>query len=285
MKKVKRPTLMRFTLLKPVLEALNSHGGTGSTAEINEIVAKSGVLTPEEVERPYRNSGKTEFSYEIAWTRTYLKLYGAITQEQRGIWTLTETGRNVSFEDIENIPNVVHARKRTENPVQSHQSTNGELVSDIQLNNSVNPETEWKDQLLNQLLSIEPSAFERLCQRLLYAAGFERVVVTGRTGDGGIDGEGWMRLGLVTQPIVFQSKRYKGSVGSEAVRGFRGAMHQRTDRGLLITTGYYTQAAIEEARRVGIDLIDGDALCEFLREFKLGISTATMIDEAFFKTV
>ena len=149
----------------------------------------------------------------------------------------------------------------------------------------MNPETEWKDQLLNQLLSIEPSAFERLCQRLLYAAGFERVVVTGRTGDGGIDGEGWMILGLVTQPIVFQSKRYKGSVGSEAVRGFRGAMHQRTDRGLLITTGYYTQAAIEEARRVGIDLIDGDALCEFLREFNLGISTATMIDEAFFKTV
>lgn len=276
---------MRFTLLKPVLDALDAHGGTGSTAEINEIVAKAGVLTPEEIERPYRNSGKTEFSYEIAWTRTYLKLFGAITQEQRGIWTLTETGRNVTSEEIENIPNVVHARKRTENPVNSHKNANGELVSDIQLNSSVNPETEWKDQLLNQLLAIEPSAFERLCQRLLYAAGFERVVVTGRTGDGGIDGEGWMRLGLVTQPIVFQSKRYKGSVGSEAVRGFRGAMHQRTDRGLLITTGYYTQAAIEEARRVGIDLIDGDALCEFLRDYKLGISTATMIDEAFFKTV
>ena len=285
MTKENRPPLMRFRLLQPVLEALKAHGGTGSSVEINELIAKSNTLTPEELERPYRSTGKTEFAYEVAWTRTYLKLFGAIIQEQRGIWTLTEVGRNLTPAEIAGVPNAVHARKRSE-------STQGELAGQISDLNEVAsipegviPESDWKEKLLARLLSLEPAAFERLCQRLLYAAGFERVVVTGRTGDGGIDGEGWMRLGLVTQPIVFQSKRYKGSVGSEAVRGFRGAMHQRTDRGLLITTGYYTAAAIEEARRVGIDLIDGDALCEFLRDYKLGISTATIIDDAFFSGV
>lgn len=280
-----RPTAMRFRLLKPVLDVLRNHGGTGSSAEINELVAKSGVLTPDELERPYRNTERTEYAYEIAWTRTYLKLYRAIIQEQRSVWTLTELGRNLNSTEIEQIPSAVHARNRPSSPLKNTAKQNSEVSQAIVTTDDVIPESDWKDQLLSRLLALEPAAFERLCQRLLYAAGFERVVVTGRSGDGGIDGEGWMRLGLVTQPIVFQSKRYKGSVGSEAIRGFRGAMHQRTDRGLLITTGYYTQAAIEEARRVGIDLIDGDALCEFLRDYKLGILTATQIDEAFFSEV
>jgi len=280
-----RSVAMRFRLLKPVLDVLSGHGGTGTSAEINELVAKSGFLTTEELEKPYRNTERTEFAYEIAWTRTYLKLYRAIIQEQRSVWTLTEIGRNLTPAAIENIPSAVHARNRADSPLKHGAIQTNEANQIVDSTVDVVPESDWKDQVLSRLLSLEPAAFERLCQRLLYAAGFERVVVTGRSGDGGIDGEGWMRLGLVTQPIVFQSKRYKGSVGSEAVRGFRGAMHQRTDRGLLITTGYYTQAAIEEARRVGIDLIDGDALCDFLRDYKLGILTATIIDEAFFSGV
>jgi restriction system protein len=280
-----RPTAMRFRLLKPVLDALKDHGGTGSSAEINELVAISGVLTADELERPYKNTERTEYAYEIAWTRTYLKLYRAIIQVQRSVWTLTEIGRDLTPAEIDRIPSAVHARNRSDSPLNNPSQKVDEVSDIVGQSIDVIPESDWKDQLLSRLLSLEPAAFERLCQRLLYAAGFERVVVTGRTGDGGIDGEGWMRLGLVTQPIVFQSKRYKGSVGPEAVRGFRGAMHQRTDRGLLITTGYYTQASIEEARRVGIDLIDGDALCDFLRDYKLGILTATKIDEDFFSQV
>ena len=115
--------------------------------------------------------------------------------------------------------------------------------------------------------------------------------VTGKSGDGGIDGLGVYRLGLVSFPVFFQCKRYQGSVGAGAVRDFRGAMAGRGDKGLLITTGSFTADAKKEATRDGappVDLIDGDRLCELLKRYDLGVSTTTRtveditIDTAFF---
>lgn len=69
------------------------------------------------------------------------------------------------------------------------------------------------------------------------------------SGDGGIDGVGVYRLSLVSFPVYFQCKRYKGSVGPEKVRDFRGAMQGRGDKGLLITTGNFTAEAKKEVER------------------------------------
>ena len=77
--------------------------------------------------------------------------------------------------------------------------------------------------------------------------------------------------------MFFQCKRYKGSVGPSAVRDFRGAMAGRGDKGLLITTGTFTCDARAEAKRDGappIDLINGDRLCDLLKEHSIGV-TAT----------
>ena len=127
------------------------------------------------------------------------------------------------------------------------------------------------------LLEMEASAFERLCQRLLRESGFIQVEVTGRSGDGGIDGKGIMRLGgLLSFHVIFQCKRYRGSVTPNHVRDFRGAMVGRADKGLLITTGNFTKDAVREATRDGapaIDLIDGDQLVDKLKELSLGIMT------------
>jgi restriction system protein len=126
------------------------------------------------------------------------------------------------------------------------------------------------------LLGLTPDAFERLTQRLLREAGFINTTVTGRTGDGGIDGLGVYRMSLVSFPVFFQSKRYRGSVGSAAVRDFRGAMAGRGDKGLLITTGTFTSEAKAEATRDGappVDLIDGHRLCDLLKEYELGVTT------------
>jgi restriction system protein len=123
---------------------------------------------------------------------------------------------------------------------------------------------------------MKPDGFERLTQRLLREAGFISATVTGRTGDGGIDGLGVYRMSLVSFPVFFQCKRYKGSVGSAAVRDFRGAMAGRGDKGLLITTGTFTSEAKAEATRDGappVDLIDGDRLCDLLKEYDLGVKT------------
>jgi restriction system protein len=141
---------------------------------------------------------------------------------------------------------------------------------------------DWKDGLLETLLAMSPAAFERLTQRLLREAGFINVNVTGRSGDGGIDGLGVYRVSLVGFPVFFQCKRYRASVGAGAVRDFRGAMAGRGDKGLLVTTGSFTADAKAEALRDGappIDLIDGDRLCDLLKEYRVGIRVETKVIE------
>lgn len=160
--------------------------------------------------------------------------------------------------------------------------TNDALVESIE-------ESSWKQQLSIVLTQkLDPSAFERLIQRLLRESGFVQVEVTGKTGDGGIDGKGIARInGLMSFHVLFQCKRYKGSVGASEIRDFRGAMVGRADKGLFITTGTFTAAALKEATRDGappIDLVDGDELADKLRELELGmqieIVQRVVIDES-----
>jgi restriction system protein len=147
---------------------------------------------------------------------------------------------------------------------------------------------------LEALLTMSPAGFERLAQRLLREAGFISATVMGRSGDGRIDGLGVYRLSLVSFPVYFQCKRYRGSVGPGVVRDFRGAMAGRGDKGLVITTGSFTGDAKREATRDGappIDLIDGDGLCELLKRYELGVRTTVRqveevaIDSEFFQDV
>jgi restriction system protein len=137
-------------------------------------------------------------------------------------------------------------------------------------------EYSWRNELLTQLQKLSPAAFERLCQRLLRESGFVEVRVTGKTGDGGIDGVGIVQLGgLLGFPILFQCKRYQGTVGASVIRDFRGAMVGRADRGLVLTTGSFSRDAKLEATRDGappIDLVDGEQLLDKLRELRLGVS-------------
>ncbi|HTW42214.1 MAG TPA: restriction endonuclease [Solirubrobacteraceae bacterium] len=82
-------------------------------------------------------------------------------------------------------------------------------------------------------------------------------------------------------PVFFQCKRYKGSVGASAVRDFRGAMSGRGDKGLLITTGSFTADAKQEATRDGappVDLIDGERLCDLLKEQRMGVNVRLVED-------
>lgn len=136
----------------------------------------------------------------------------------------------------------------------------------------------WREQLHRILIDeMTPDAFERLTQRILRESGFIHVEVTGRTGDGGIDGRGIARInGLMSFHIAFQCKKYRGSVGASEIRDFRGATVGRSDRGLFITTGTFTKGAIDEANRDGvppIDLIDGEQLADKLKELELGVKT------------
>lgn len=263
----------------PLLKALKELGGSGSIEEINETVYEILKLPDEILEIPHsENDTRSEIEYRLAWTRTYLKKAEIIDNSSRGVWALINNEIDPNKIDPDEIVRTVRekTRKSTVEKPKDPKLQNEEVEDELE------DQLDWKKHLISVLLKIEPSAFERLCQRLLRESGFIQVEVTGKSGDGGIDGKGIVRIsGFLSFHVFFQSKRYKGSVGSGDIRDFRGAMQGRADKGLFITTGNFTREAVKEATRDGappIDLIDGELLCEKLKEFNLGVKTELIED-------
>ena len=258
-------------LLWPTIVTVRRLGGSGSIDEIAETVVDQEGFTEEQQQVLHGDGPQTEIGYRLAWARSYLKGMGLLVNSKRGVWSLTEEGRTVQKNEIPPRHRrylTQYREKRRRNCIPDEEDSAGEK--------DVDQDSDWRDQLLDALTSMKPDGFERLTQRLLREAGFISATVTGRTGDGGIDGLGVYRMSLVSFPVFFQCKRYKGSVGSAAVRDFRGAMAGRGDKGLLITTGTFTSEAKAEATRDGappVDLIDGDRLCDLLKEYDLGVKT------------
>lgn len=270
-------------LLWPTLQAAIALGGSASIAELDAAVIEREQLTPEQQSVLLSGGPQTVVQNRLAWARTYLKGMGLLTNSRRGVWAVTAEGQVATEASIEPLRAEFAAdRKKTS---KRGKKRTGDGRSDVgsELDQvEAEAENKWKDQLLSTLLAISPIAFERLAQRLLRESDFSSVVVTGRAGDGGIDGLGVYQLSLLSFPVFFQCKRYKGSVGPSAVRDFRGAMAGRGDKGLLITTGTFTNDARAEAKRDGappIDLIDGDRLCDLLKDNAIGVNTAERVVE------
>ena len=260
-------------LYVPTIQALQQLGGSASIEEIDETVTEIINLSDETRSVLHNGGPGTEVQYRCAWARTWLKHAGLITNSDRGVWALTPSGDAVQQGDFVELPRRVrqagHAIRRNKQAKEHPESPDDGFESEEA------EQIDWKEQLLDTLISVSPDAFERLSQRILRESGFTRVQVTGRSGDGGIDGTGVLRVNLLSFHVLFQCKRWKGSVGSSVVRDFRGAMMGRADKGLIITTGTFSADARREATRDGapaIDLIDGDSLCALLKDLKLGVT-------------
>ena len=276
---MKMPTFDQLML--PTLKALESLGGSGSIEEIANAVIQA-LNLPDVITSQAHNpekSSETELEYRLAWARTYLKKNGLVDNSERGVWALTAQYQPGQPVDVETIVQSVLAEYTARNKKkQSQQTVEEDLLPAI----AEEVEAGWKETLHQQLLQMKPDAFERLAMRLLRESGFVQVEVTGRSGDGGIDGKGIIKLqSVLSYHVVFQCKRYKQSVGAGDIRDFRGAMIGRADKGLFITTGTYTREAIKEATRDGaspIDLIDGDNLVDMLKQLRLGV-VVRMVEE------
>ena len=259
----------RNDLMNPTVQAIKALGGSGSVDEIVEKVISLLKIPDELVSQPYitkrgNEDGRTQLEYELAWVRTYLKQLGVLENSKRGVWVLT--GKELNSNSIETTFAIEEAEA----------------------------EVDWRERINKFLVeTLSPDSFERLVQRMLRETGFSQVEVTGRTGDGGIDGRGVAKInGILSFRVVFQCKRYRGAVGSSAIRDFRGAMQGRADKGLFITTGYFTREAVKEATRDGaiaIDIVDGEKLAEKLKELSLGVKIELVerieIDEEWFKSI
>lgn len=249
-------------------------GGSVTLEEHDNAVAEELGLSEDQLAVPHGDGPQTEFRYRMAWARTYLKNIDALENSSRGVWAITQRGRE--FEEAE-VPEAwrqwrIEWREQRQRQEEAKAEEEGEPED----------EQDWTDLLLARLQELSGEAFERLTQRLLREAGFINVEVLGRSGDGGIDGVGHYRMSLVSFPIYFQCKRYTGSVPSKEIRDFRGAMQGRGEKGLFITTGVYTRDAQDEATRDGappIDLVDGSRLCDLLKQYRLGVDVRERVVE------
>ena len=260
-------------LMWPTLRALKAIGGSATIEELLAKVIDINGIPPEVQAIPHTDHRGTKLNYNLAWARTYLKKLRLVDNSSRGIWSITKEGEKIGDAEARLLPQWATRKYSEERNRKRAPAASDAVLGDSEADAEAN-DVNWKDQLLEVLRSLRPDAFERLAQRVLREAGFIKVEVTGRSGDGGIDGIGVLRVNLLSFQVLFQCKRYQGSVGASDVRNFRGAMIGRSDKGLVITTGTFTPEARREATRDGapaIDLIDGDQLCDLLKELKLGV--------------
>ena len=270
----------------PLLQALKELGGSATPDEATQKVSEICGIS-EEKQNELLPSGEPRFRNQVAWARFYLKREGLLDSSKRGVWRLTEKGTKTTLSDSEaraiflkQVKMDAQARKEIQKPTTEGNGTPEEVSISVSAN--------YRDRLVDLIQKLPFGGFERLCQRLLREAGFQQVTVTGRTGDSGIDGIGILEVNpFVTFKVLFQCKRYKGTVGAPLVRDFRGAMLGRADKGIIITTGSFTTDAKQEARRDGappIELVDGEKLLDMFEKLELGLSPRTIfdLDEKFF---
>ena len=193
MQKEKVPTYDQ--LINPTLKALHELGGSASIYElVDEIISNMGIS--EEIAGILHGKGsQTEIEYRAAWARNYLKNAGLIENTERSIWVLTQKGRKTNQVDTKKLIRDVQKQFKERREQQE--------ISKIEPGEEHAENRTWKEELIEVLLSVEPDVFERLCQRLLREAGFIEVEVTGKSGDGGIDGHGTIRIGGFVSLMFF----------------------------------------------------------------------------------
>lgn len=282
---IRGPKFIQF--FQPVIDALIELGGSGQPSEVKEVIADK-LNIPENEQNDQIESGASRFSKNVDWARFYLAKAGYIDASTRGVWSLTETGRGLklssadTFKLFQDIHKVFSVEKRKPKDKASKPEA-------IDISDEIpDEEDDHRTILIKKLMNLSPAGFERLCQRLLRESGFESVTVTGRSGDGGLDGIGILQVNaFVSFKVLFQCKRYSGSVTPSQVRDFRGAMMGRADKGIILTTGTFTSDAKKEAVRDGvnpIELVDGEKLMDMFETLELGLKPkkAFEIDEKFF---
>lgn len=263
---------------QPTLQALDMLGGSGSNEEIYKKILEITKLSDEVIDEMHGFT-MTEVEYRLMWARTDLKNYGAVENSKQGVWTLTSKGAKLLKSGKIDPKEIKKSLSKKNGDKGNNEDGEEEQKKD------------WREQTSEILHNLDPYAFEKLAQRLLRECGFSDVEVTKKSGDGGIDGTGKLRInGIFSFNVAFQCKRYKGQVGAPQIRDFRGSLGTNIEKGVLITTGTFTREAKEEASSEGkrlIDLMDGEELINKLAEYGIGLNEVKSyeVDEEFFNTL
>jgi len=270
----------------PLLEALRQLGGSAKPREAADKIAQNLGIDEEKLNE-ILSSGQSRYYNQVAWARQYLAWEGLLDTSQHGIWALSPKGENTTLND-EQAREIflkwveVHRKARKD-------KTEKEIIREQEDGEPDELQASNNTDLLQVLQSLTPQGFEKICQRLLRESGFEEVVVTGQSHDGGIDGFGTLEMNpFVSFKVLFQCKRYKGTVSRAQVGDFRNAMIGRAEKGIIMTTGTFSTDAIKEANRDGapqVELVDGEKLVDMFRRVELGLKKRIVyeVDLPFFE--
>lgn len=281
----------RAILIESTYKSLVACNGSATNDEILDSVIELLNLPDEIINIMHGDNMQTKLQYELRWARTYLKKYGAIQNSKKGVWTISNGYDENSVIDGNCVCQKV--REINANSPKTEDTTE-KIHSELQADESDLNEESWRSELSDILHNMNCYEFEKLVMRLLRECGFSKVSVTKKSGDEGIDGFGKVMLnGLVSINVAFQCKRYSGVISNSQIRDFRGSLTAGIEKGIFITTGAFSNPAIQEAMNPGktpsIDLIDGEQLIDLLLEHELGVTKETRtvycVDKSFFSEV
>lgn len=270
----------------PLLDALRQLGGSAKPREAAEKIAEN-LSLDDDKRNETLESGQSRYYNQVAWARQYLAWEGLLDTSHHGIWALSPKGEQTTLTDNESREIFlkwveIHRKARQD-------KSKKEIIEEQEVSEPDDPQPSKKTDLLQVLQSLTPSGFEKICQRLLRESGFENVIVTGQSHDGGIDGYGTLEMNpFVSFKVLFQCKRYKGTVSRAQAGDFRNAMLGRAEKGIIMTTGTFSTDAIKEANRDGapqVELVNGDKLVEMFKKVELGVKPKVIyeVDLPFFE--
>jgi restriction system protein len=243
----------------PLLEALRALGGESRPSKIYPLVtARFPQLTPEDHAATLKH-GERKWINRIQWTRQALITAGDMASPHRGVWAITDQGRNR-----------LEPKERDESA-----STKAPLAATVSLVDLYEKyELQFRSKLLDRLYELSPTQFEHFARHLLTAYGFVQVIVTQHTKDGGIDGHGLLKVGLARMSVAFQCKRWEGNVPRPDVDKFRGAIQGEFEQGIFFTTSDFTKGAMDASIKKGavpIILLNGESIVDLMIDKEFGV--------------
>ena len=284
-----------YEFFNPVLEVMKD-GQIYSLSQIAELVSERMDLTEEQ--RSLRiKSGKPIYRDRIQWACTYLKQAGALRNEKRGEWQISERGLELLSSDevitlkrLEEFPEFVdfrYRRKGTRKKSEAVDSLPADNLDDLTPSERIDlalgeMRANVHSSLLDTLRQMNPYKFEILCKDVLLAMGYgggseELSFVTQKSGDGGIDAViNQDPLGI--NKVYVQAKRFSesGEVRETDIRNFLGALVQKsTSNGVFITTGSFADSAINAIKKAGSNVnivtVDGNELADLMMDYGVGV--------------
>jgi len=249
-------------------------------------------LTDEERKELLSSGQQSIFDNRVGWASTYLKKAGLVNAPKRAFVIITQRGLDVlkqnpkeinvsflkQFPEFIEFQNLKHGDSDDTEQVEVTSQTPEEILESAYQN----LKKSLAQELINKVISLSPSFFERLVVELLVKMGYGGSIkdagkAIGKSGDEGIDGTiKEDKLGL--DIIYIQAKRWQTSnvVGRPEIQKFVGALAgQGAKKGIFITTSNFTKEAIDYSPKneTKIVLINGEQLAQLMIDYNIGVST------------